>query len=63
MVSNMDHVSRTIRKLNRYLKKGELVLKQIFDQKQELESRSRRGDDIGENTCDVERSEPVPPEF
>ena len=37
--------------------------KNLFcDQKQEQGSRSRRIDDIGENTCDVERSEPVPPE-
>ena len=64
MVSKMDDGSRTIRKLNCFLKKDALVLKKIFSsiKSKKQESRSRRRDDIGENTCDVERSELVPPE-
>jgi len=64
MVSKMDHGSRTIRKLNRFLKKDALVLKKIFSsiKSKKQESISRRRDDIGENTCDVRRSEPVPSE-
>jgi hypothetical protein len=63
MVSKMDHGSRTIRKLNRFLKKDALVLKKTFlRSKARTRIKKQKKDDIGENTCDVERSEPVPPE-
>ena len=63
MVSKMDHGSRTIRKLNRFLKKDALVLeKSLLRSKARTRIKKKKKDDIGENTCDVERSEPVPPE-
>ena len=63
MVSKMDHGSRTIRKLNRFLKKDALVLKKTFlRSKARTRIKKQKKDDIGENTCDVQRSEPVPPE-
>jgi len=63
MVSKMDHGSRTIRKLNRFLKKDALVLKKTFlRSKARTRIKKQKKDDIGENTWDVERSEPVPPE-
>jgi len=59
MVSKMDHGSRTIRKLNRFLKNDALVLKRSKARTRVKKQKKRRH--RGE-TCDMERSEPVTPE-